>query len=58
MYPVLLLNGRLDERRVSMSSDNASGADNQQGSRRPEPSSDLLTPQRPHAELLDDMFEG
>jgi hypothetical protein len=39
--------------------DNVSGdADNQQGSRLPDPSSGGLTPQRPHAELLERSLEG
>ncbi len=41
-----------------MSSDNPTGADNQQGSRRPRAVRDLLTPQRLHAELLDTGANG
>jgi hypothetical protein len=46
-------------RRYSRSgSDNATGADDQQGSRTSDPSSDVLTLQRLHAELLDETLEG
>jgi hypothetical protein len=45
--------------RTTRKSDNVSGdADNQQGSRLPEPLSGDLTPQRPHAELLERSLEG
>ena len=39
-------------------SDKVTGADNQQGSRPFELSSNGLTPQRPHAELLERLFES
>jgi hypothetical protein len=45
-------------RECGVSSDNPTGADNQQGSRRPRAVRDLLTPQRLHAELLDTGANG
>jgi hypothetical protein len=41
-----------------MSSDNLTGAVNQQGSRKPSSQEDFLTPQRLHAELLAVGVEG